>query len=189
MALSSRRQFIHYTAASHSPLFSAAGDSSSTTSTFNSNVIMIVAALVTAFICALALNTIVRCLFRLTIHSRPSIPTVLPRAAAASRRAIRKLPVEFYSPGLKLVGSGSECAICLSVIEPGEQIRLLPNCCHIFHVCCIDPWLLTRPTCPNCRVCLFATSRESSGCGEPEEVGRTGIEPLEPEGFEFGYRL
>ncbi|KAI0496048.1 hypothetical protein KFK09_022355 [Dendrobium nobile] len=146
---------------------------------------MILAILLIALICALGLNAIVSYIFRLSGRSSQSFPVVLP-GAAARQRAIRKVPVEFFSPCLKLAGSDSECAICLAEIEPGDRIRLLPVCRHGFHVRCIDQWLLTRPTCPRCRQCPFVRSPKSSGCVKPEEVDRTGIEPLGPEELEVG---
>ncbi|KAL0909774.1 hypothetical protein M5K25_020671 [Dendrobium thyrsiflorum] len=184
MALSSRRLLLHYTITTPN---SAASESSPTSTTFDTNLIMILAVLLTALICALGLNAIVSCIFRLSGRSRPSFPIVLP-GTAARRRAIRKVPVEFFSPGLKLASSGLECAICLAEIEPGDRIRLLSVCGHGFHVRCIDRWLLTRPTCPRCRQCPFATSPKSSGCVESDEVDRTGIEPLGPEGLEIARR-
>jgi len=47
--------------------------------------------------------------------------------------------------------STPECSICLSSIEEGEQVRLLPNCQHLFHQECIDVWLSTNASCPVCR--------------------------------------
>jgi Ring finger domain len=47
--------------------------------------------------------------------------------------------------------STPECSICLSFIEEGEQVRLLPNCRHLFHQECIDVWLSTNASCPVCR--------------------------------------
>ncbi|PKU80387.1 RING-H2 finger protein ATL78-like [Dendrobium catenatum] len=185
MALSSRRLLLHYTITNPK---SAAGESSPSSTTFDTNVIMILAILLIALICALGLNAIVSCIFRLSGRSSQSFPVVLP-GAAARRRAIRKVPVEFFSAGLKLAGSDSECAICLAEIEPGDRIRLLPLCRHGFHVPCIDQWLLTRPTCPRCRQCPFVRIPKSSGCVKPEEVDRTGIEPLGPEELEVGYSL
>ncbi|XP_020691019.2 RING-H2 finger protein ATL78-like [Dendrobium catenatum] len=182
MAPSSHRLLLHTTITTPK---SATGESSTT---FDTNVIMILAVLLTALICALVLNAIISCIFRLLGRSRPSFPIILPRTAAR-RRAIRKVPVEFFSHGLKLAGSGLECAICLAEIEPGDRIRLLSVCRHGFHVRCIDRWLLTQPTCPRCRQCPFATSPKSSDCVKSDEVDRTGIEPLGPEGLEIGYRL
>ncbi|KAL2331652.1 hypothetical protein Fmac_019233 [Flemingia macrophylla] len=45
-----------------------------------------------------------------------------------------------------------ECSVCLSVLEDGESVRMLPNCKHCtFHVSCIDTWLSSHSTCPLCR--------------------------------------
>ncbi|MED6108616.1 hypothetical protein PIB30_025924 [Stylosanthes scabra] len=46
---------------------------------------------------------------------------------------------------------GGECAVCLSAVEDEQEIRLLPNCKHSFHVGCIDTWLASNSTCPICR--------------------------------------
>ncbi|MED6121869.1 hypothetical protein PIB30_034102 [Stylosanthes scabra] len=46
---------------------------------------------------------------------------------------------------------GGECAVCLSVVEDEQEVRLLPNCKHSFHVGCIDTWLTWNSTCPICR--------------------------------------
>ncbi|KAJ9563373.1 hypothetical protein OSB04_008533 [Centaurea solstitialis] len=43
------------------------------------------------------------------------------------------------------------CAVCLDDIDGGQRYRCLPQCCHCFHVDCIDPWLQSRSTCPLCR--------------------------------------
>ncbi|XP_021596851.1 RING-H2 finger protein ATL51 [Manihot esculenta] len=48
-------------------------------------------------------------------------------------------------------GSDSECAVCLSVFEEGEEIRKLPGCNHSFHAPCIDMWLYSHSDCPLCR--------------------------------------
>lgn len=45
----------------------------------------------------------------------------------------------------------SSCAICLDDFDTNNKIRQLP-CGHIFHSCCIVPWLLTcNSTCPLCK--------------------------------------
>lgn len=54
----------------------------------------------------------------------------------------------------KGVGGGEdeyECAVCLSVLEEGEEIRQLPRCMHSFHKSCIDMWLHSHLDCPMCR--------------------------------------
>ncbi|PON48058.1 43kDa postsynaptic protein [Trema orientale] len=45
----------------------------------------------------------------------------------------------------------SECAVCLSAFEEGEEIRNLPRCKHSFHAPCIDMWLYSHSDCPLCR--------------------------------------
>lgn len=45
----------------------------------------------------------------------------------------------------------TECSVCLSILEDGEIVRVLPNCKHNFHSECIDKWLSTHSTCPICR--------------------------------------
>ncbi|XVE96860.1 hypothetical protein REPUB_Repub02eG0259600 [Reevesia pubescens] len=43
------------------------------------------------------------------------------------------------------------CAVCLGDFKEGEQIRVLPDCLHFFHVACIDTWLNLHSNCPLCR--------------------------------------
>lgn len=44
-----------------------------------------------------------------------------------------------------------DCSVCLGELEEGESVRALPNCGHVFHVYCIDSWLVQHSTCPLCR--------------------------------------
>ncbi|GLT89597.1 hypothetical protein SLE2022_075740 [Rubroshorea leprosula] len=43
------------------------------------------------------------------------------------------------------------CAVCLSDFNEDDEIRILPECLHIFHVPCIDAWLISHSNCPLCR--------------------------------------
>lgn len=46
------------------------------------------------------------------------------------------------------------CSVCLSSLEDGSEVRLLP-CMHHFHRSCVDPWLLQQKAeCPVCRMAL-----------------------------------
>ncbi|KAM3340914.1 RING-H2 finger protein ATL51-like [Capsicum galapagoense] len=43
------------------------------------------------------------------------------------------------------------CSICLCEFMEGDEIRVLCQCMHIFHVPCIDVWLHSHRNCPLCR--------------------------------------
>lgn len=64
------------------------------------------------------------------------------------------------------IESENECSICLEpFIDPekgqlllpsGEHVnvRILPNCAHMFHSACINKWLSKKDTCPLCRTVI-----------------------------------
>ena len=41
------------------------------------------------------------------------------------------------------------CVICMMEFLVGDNVRYLP-CMHIYHVHCIDDWLMRSFTCPSC---------------------------------------
>jgi hypothetical protein len=43
------------------------------------------------------------------------------------------------------------CQVCLSEMEDGEIVRVLPVCMHYFHDACVGEWLRQNNTCPLCR--------------------------------------
>lgn len=45
----------------------------------------------------------------------------------------------------------TNCAICLQDFENKEEGRKLPSCKHVFHLKCIDEWLIRQGSCPICR--------------------------------------
>ncbi|KAM7522964.1 hypothetical protein LguiA_012866 [Lonicera macranthoides] len=49
------------------------------------------------------------------------------------------------------IGEPSTCPICLDGYQDSELCRIFPACNHVFHVRCIDLWLVKRLTCPVCR--------------------------------------
>ncbi|CAN1171725.1 RING-H2 finger protein ATL57, partial [Linum perenne] len=48
-----------------------------------------------------------------------------------------------------------ECVICLGEFEEGERVKVIPFCGHVFHVECVDTWLLSHVSCPLCRSIQF----------------------------------
>ncbi|GAB4835861.1 hypothetical protein Ancab_000778 [Ancistrocladus abbreviatus] len=88
----------------------------------------------------------------------------MPGTRGRSRRGPRGLdaaviegfPTFAYSDIKSLkVGKGAlECAVCLNHFEDEDSLRLIPKCDHVFHIDCIDPWLVAHTTCPVCRADL-----------------------------------
>ncbi|XP_021719703.1 NEP1-interacting protein-like 1 isoform X2 [Chenopodium quinoa] len=82
---------------------------------------------------------------------------------------IKKLPViNFHSnssnSSLPMISHNDVCCtICLQGIEEGERARKLPNCQHLFHMMCIDEWLIRSTSCPVCRKNVV-DSTQYSGC-------------------------
>ncbi|WOL05533.1 RING-H2 finger protein ATL56-like [Canna indica] len=44
-----------------------------------------------------------------------------------------------------------DCSVCLERVKEGERCRALPPCGHVFHVDCVDRWLVRSSGCPICR--------------------------------------
>ena len=185
------------------------GGSSSTSSSFDANVVMILAVLLCALICALGLNSIVRCALRCSSWTSPRGAQRQPAAGAgepglssvarlaqagARRKALRAMPTLVYSAGLLPLqaagGGGPVCAICLAELEPGERVRVLPKCNHGFHV----RWLLPRSTWPTCRQPLFGAPHKGSGCADDAGAGaeppvQAFLVPLRSKGFITPYNI
>ncbi|XP_068650849.1 E3 ubiquitin-protein ligase Os04g0590900-like [Aristolochia californica] len=70
---------------------------------------------------------------------------------------IKSITVCKYKRGDGLV-EGTDCSVCLSEFQDDENLRLLPKCCHAFHVPCIDTWLKSHSNCPLCRANIVSPS-------------------------------
>ncbi|KAL7143176.1 hypothetical protein ABFS83_08G173400 [Erythranthe nasuta] len=69
-----------------------------------------------------------------------------------SQDEIEQLPVdEFINDETTTLFSETSCPICLQDLKDGEAVRFLPNCKHLYHLCCIDEWLSRQGNCPICR--------------------------------------
>ncbi|XP_071721431.1 RING-H2 finger protein ATL70-like [Rutidosis leptorrhynchoides] len=65
-------------------------------------------------------------------------------------------PIVAFSD-VKVKRKDSCCSICLVDYKGKDLLRQLPDCGHLFHVKCVDPWLRLNPTCPNCRTSPIPT--------------------------------
>ncbi|XP_050241667.1 NEP1-interacting protein 2-like [Quercus robur] len=67
--------------------------------------------------------------------------------------SVEKIPKIIITSNNNVDASGERvsCSVCLQDFQLGETARSLPHCHHIFHLACIDKWLLRHGSCPLCR--------------------------------------
>uniref|UniRef100_A0A7N0VIE7 RING-type domain-containing protein n=1 Tax=Kalanchoe fedtschenkoi TaxID=63787 RepID=A0A7N0VIE7_KALFE len=82
-----------------------------------------------------------------------STPSYSSCGGRVSKEDLLGLPGFRFSKGSHQLDPGiSECVICLDRIREGELCRILPGCTHVFHLECVDAWLVkATPACPICR--------------------------------------
>jgi len=124
---------------------------------FDSSLVIILGALLCSILCALSVSAAIRCRLccrRWRAASGPSLVLGVEEAKSGIKKIdIKALPATVYRTGAPF--PGMDCPICLAEFVEGEKVRVLPECCHSFHVDCIDPWLVSKPSCPSCRNSLL----------------------------------
>ncbi|EOA36747.1 hypothetical protein CARUB_v10012585mg [Capsella rubella] len=75
---------------------------------------------------------------------------------------------------LRIGKEALECPVCLNEFEDDETLRMIPQCCHVFHPGCIDAWLRSQTTCPLCRSNLVPVPGESVSFEIPGFARETG---------------
>ncbi|PIN00042.1 hypothetical protein CDL12_27454 [Handroanthus impetiginosus] len=87
---------------------------------------------------------------RLGFITTSATTQVEPPKTGLDPSVIAALPIFIFKQGNEM--GSTECSVCLSILEDGEMIRILPNCKHNFHAECIDKWFGSNSTCPICRM-------------------------------------
>jgi hypothetical protein len=122
---------------------------------------MVAILLASLLLCAVGVALVVyrrACLRRRGASSSDHGPPPPPPQVLTEKEAVEAVIPAVVSGLAAVGGKSSECVVCLSGLEEGEDVRVLPRCGHSFHEACIDAWLWTSPTCPSCRVVIFAES-------------------------------
>lgn len=129
-----------------------------------SDFVVILAALLCALICVVGLIAVARCAWLRRGPGTGNSPHQALANKGLKKKVLQSLPKFAYvdsNPSKWL--ATSECAICLSEFSAGDEIRVLPQCGHGFHVACIDTWLGSHSSCPSCRQILAVTRCQKCG--------------------------
>lgn len=120
----------------------------------DSNVVAILAALLSALICVVGLALVARCAWLrrfpgVAAPPPPSSSSPSPPDEGLKKEVLRSLPRLAFRPG----GGAApvDCPICLVEFLEEDEIRVLPHCGHSFHLACVDLWLAAHSSCPSCR--------------------------------------
>ncbi|XP_020239802.1 RING-H2 finger protein ATL80, partial [Cajanus cajan] len=143
-----------------------------------SDFVVILAALLCALVCVVGLIAIARCAW---LRRGPAARAGAASTATAQANKGLKKKVVNSLPKFTYGGDGagdrckwSECAICLTEFAGGDEVRVLPQCGHAFHVACVDTWLASHSSCPSCRA-PFAVAR-CQKCGHFPAVAAAELE-------------
>lgn len=145
--------------------------SSSPLQNISPSILIIVTVLAVTVIVSFALCFLLRHLNRRCLRRLSSDPDAFPPPVVISGRTspeiippsdlIDSLPLfTFSSVTRRSSTAAADCAVCLSKFHNNDLLRLLPRCCHAFHVDCIDTWLRSNLSCPLCRSAVFPSDSD-----------------------------
>ncbi|GAV86191.1 zf-RING_2 domain-containing protein [Cephalotus follicularis] len=140
-----------------------------------SDFVVLLATLLCALICVVGLMAAARCAWIRRSTTGASVSATATRnssslrASAAANKGLKKhvlqtLPKLTYTTTAEAVAAilttTTDCAICLSDFVEGDEMRVLPQCGHGFHLGCVDTWLGSHSSCPSCRQLIIV----EAGC-------------------------
>ncbi|KAK9285588.1 hypothetical protein L1049_024783 [Liquidambar formosana] len=127
-----------------------------------SDFVVILAALLCALICVVGLIAVARCAWLRRSSHAGRDSTQASANKGLKKKILQSLPKFTYNSASK--GKlAEECAICLAEFAEGDEIRVLPQCGHGFHLGCVDMWLGSHSSCPSCRQILVVARCQKCG--------------------------
>jgi hypothetical protein len=93
-------------------------------------------------------TTTIKGLKKRALKALPKLAYADAVVAAAAARGADEDEEDWWNKAEEVL---SECAICLAEFGEWEEVRVMPQCGHGFHVACVDTWLLSNSSCPSCR--------------------------------------
>ncbi|XVF16058.1 hypothetical protein REPUB_Repub09cG0208300 [Reevesia pubescens] len=135
-----------------------------------SDFVVILAALLCALICVVGLIAVARCTCLRRRRTAIDANNNASLAEASANKGLKKkvlqslpkLTYKYYNKDAAKFAS-MECAICLGEFTEGDELRVLPQCGHAFHVGCVDTWLGSHSSCPSCRQILVVARCHKCG--------------------------
>ncbi|GMT14743.1 hypothetical protein PFISCL1PPCAC_28724 [Pristionchus fissidentatus] len=82
-------------------------------------------------------------------RNRSNLPNESDQMSQEQSNRVRSLLAQIPAMGYRAEMGEAECAICMGELDAGERVRYLP-CMHLFHVECVDDWLVRSFNCPSC---------------------------------------
>lgn len=78
------------------------------------------------------------------------------------------LPIIVFKESFSV--NDTQCPVCLADYQADDRLQQIPACGHTFHMCCIDLWLTSHPTCPLCRLSLIPSPKISNPPSDPQQT-------------------
>ncbi|KAI5063717.1 hypothetical protein GOP47_0022264 [Adiantum capillus-veneris] len=120
----------------------------SPTSSFDIKILIVATSLLLLLLSAFCFNLTLRWVLR-RLHTTSSLA---PAPPGLKKRYLSSIPSTlFRNLPQSQAATTPQCPICLVDFGDTERIRVLPICQHVFHVSCVDTWLVKSSSCPTCR--------------------------------------
>ncbi|MCO5575481.1 hypothetical protein L7F22_029282 [Adiantum nelumboides] len=123
----------------------------SPTSPFDLKILIVATALLLLLLSAFCFNLTLRRALR-RLHATSSFSAAPSAPAGLKKRHLSTIPsILFMDLAPSQAATTPQCPICLVDFADSARIRVLPLCQHVFHVGCVDTWLMKSSSCPTCR--------------------------------------